>query len=370
MDSKELLTQATDPMPQCVDTHLRGLSRDKVLELDSATRLRWFFLLQTAHPELERVTSALEELLMPDNETKIVSIIGMTGIGKTTLAHSLQRVLNARFSAHAHASEMPVVYVPSPANGEKSLSWTGLYTRILEAGRETLIDKKRAQTVSGGVLQVIRGGRATLTELRNFIEHMLKIRNVQVLIIDEVLHLLRFESYSAVMDTLKSLADAHSTKLVLIGSYDIAERMIEYGQVARRGEIIHYRRYLPGVINAAKLTDDQEAFRQQVAKFQAEWPCAWVPNLQNIWGDLMKHSLGSIGMLKTHLLRLSSLQMTSRGEQLTLRHIHHFLKPPKAAAKILQETLDGEALLRGACYGDSPLSDEECVKMLDLLQAA
>lgn len=367
---EHLLTETTDPAPQAVDARLRSLSRDAVLALAPSLRMRWFFLLQAAHPELMRVTGALEELLMPDNETKIVSIIGMTGIGKTTLAHSLQTVLTAKFADQAHASELPVVYVPSPANGEKSLSWTGLYSKILEAGREPLIHKKRAQSVSGGELQVIRGGRATLTELRNFIEHMLRVRNVRILIIDEVLHLLRFESYAAVMDTLKSLADAHTTKLVLIGSYDIAERMIEYGQVARRGEIIHYRRYTPGTINPARLTDDQEAFRQQVAKFQVDWPCRWTPNLQNIWGALMTHSLGSVGMLKSHLLRLASLQMANSDEQLTLRHIQHFLKPPKAAMKILNETTAGEALLRGACYGDSPLSDAECTNLLNLLKAA
>jgi hypothetical protein len=263
-----------------------------------------------------------------------------------------------------------VIYVQAPANGNRALSWTAIYNRILDAGRELMVAKKRATLVSEGELRLIRGSRATLDELRHFIEQMVDKRKVRVLIIDEALHLLRYDDYAAVMDTLKSLADIPSIKLILLGPYDIAELMIEYGQVARRSEIVHYRRYTEGVINE-QLTPDQSVFKQQVEKFQREWPCSVVPNLVAIWPQLMKASLGSIGLLKVLLLRLASLQMSAPNESLTKRAVKKAFKAPRAIAKIRQETVAGEERLKGACYGDNEFeSDEALQAVFDKLKAA
>ena len=356
MNLVDLHEAATKPEPLDADDRLRGMSRDVVIGLEPLLRLRWFYLVQVRHVELQRVTEDLMELLEPNNEVKIVSIIGMTGIGKTTLAGTLLNSLLVRFGAGATPSDIPVIYVRAPANGQKSLSWTGLYNRILEAGHDVMIGQKRAAKVTDGELRIRRGGRTSLTELRDFIEEMLKQRNVRVLVIDEALHLLRFDGYSAIMDTLKSLADIHSTKLLLIGTYDIAELMIEYGQVARRSEIIHYRRYVVGEINFDAPTPDQDQFRQQVVKFQSLWPCVEVPNLEAIWPELMKASIGSIGLLKAMLLRLLSLQMAGEGERITKLMLRKFSKAPRSLEKIEMEAMSGEATLVDACYGDSIFS--------------
>src|SRR5690606_18730848 len=106
--------------------------------------------------------------------------------------------------------------VSAPASGEKSLSWRMLYRRILEAGEEPEIDYKRLSTVTDGELRSHRGSRQSVASLRVYVEKMLRHRKVRALIVDEALHLLRFSDYSAIMDTLKSLADIGDTKLVLI----------------------------------------------------------------------------------------------------------------------------------------------------------
>ena len=371
MKPDELLTTATTPNPFAGDDQLRSLTREQALLLDRVRRMRWFYLVQVMHVELKRVTDDLMELLEPDNDVKIVSIIGMTGIGKTTLANNLLQVLDACYRNGASPSDIPVIYVRAPANGERSLSWTGLYNRILEAGREVMLRHKRAAIVTKGELRVVRGSRATLGELRHFIEQMLTNRNVRVLVIDEALHLLRFDDYTAVMDTLKSLADIHTTKLVLIGAYDIAKLMTEYAQVARRSEIVHYRRYVTGELNPEALTPDQEEFRKQVVKLQSLWPCAAVPQLEAIWHELMRASLGSVGLLKAILLRMASLQMGTPNEALTLALMKKAFKAQKSNKKIEDETVLGEVELKNACYGDTPFaSNDELVTMFERLKAA
>ena len=202
-------------------------------------------------------------------------------------------------------------------------------------------------------MKILGRSRAGLSQLREALESMLKHRNVRVLIIDEALHLLRFSNYAAVMDTLKSLADMHSTKLLLIGYYDIAELMQEYGQVARRAGIIHYLRYHENA------DAEKGEFIRVLAVLQSLWPCQQVPNLVAIGEEIMRTSLGSVGILKGAMLKLASLQMSAEGEKYDVKMLRKAVKSRKLLQKIEQEVLQGEESLLGATYGESHFDNDE-----------
>ena len=349
--TKGLIDVAAQNEPMALDDTLRRVRRDDVLALPAALRLRWFYLMQCKHNELSRLTSDLLELLDPNNEVSIISIIGMTGIGKTTLANSLMTTLRDKFFTDALPSEVPVIYVQAPANGERSFSWTTLYTRILRASNEPLIERKRATTTENGRMTVMPSLKAGLAQLREALEAMFRHRKVRIVIIDEALHLLRFSVYAAVMDTLKSLADIHNVKLLLMGPYDIAPLMQEYGQVARRAEILHYRRY------HGEIAREKMEFLRVLAVLQSLWPCKVVPNLVAIGEDLMKASVGSVGMLKTSLLKLAALQMRARQEKFTGHLLAKAMKSRKLLQEIEQEVIQGEETLAGSTYGESIFAD-------------
>lgn len=362
--SDNFVEAATRKAVLAEDERLRNLTRDQILNLSPQLRLRWFHLLQLNHAELERISVDLLELLEADNDVRIISIIGMTGIGKTTLAERLVGRIGQRLGAAAGSGDVPVIYVRAPANGDKSFSWRVLYRRILEGGGEQLVERKRATVLSNGVQRLSIAGRTTLAELREFIETMVDHRRVRLLVIDEALHFLRHGDYSATMDTLKSLADMHDLKLLLIGTYQIADLMTENDQVMRRGQIVHYRRYASGkwsypsrpenlTHEEAKLSDAEIEFGRQLAKLQARWPCAQTPNLIAIADHLMNASLGSIGLLKATLLRMASLQMSCHGERLTPSMLTKGPMSKKALARIDDETKRGEEKLKDACYGDA-----------------
>ena len=346
------------------DAMLTTLSRDQALSLSATDRMRWFYLRQAKHAELVRVARHMDELLDPDNDTKIIAVIGPTGIGKTTLATGILTKLVDRFEGHRKPHEVPVVYVSAPANGEQSMSWKTLYRRILVAAGESHMDLQRRVEVSDGEMRAVRSDRVSLAHLREMLEAVIRQRNIRVIVIDEVMHLLRFQENLAIMDTLKSLADIHHTKLVLIGTYQIAPLMIEYGQLARRSAILHYRRYaIPQKSNPAKLTESQSNFKEAVLKLQLQWPCVEVPQLESAWEALMNASLGSVGLLKSQLLQLASLQM-KRGGKLEVSDLACALKPPKQLRQIETEILLGEQDIAGACYGDAASESEVALKEL------
>jgi energy-coupling factor transporter ATP-binding protein EcfA2 len=325
----------------------------------SRFRMRWFYLLQLSHRELERVFSDLLELMEPDNDVKIISVIGMTGIGKTTLARELMPLLEGQYGVVGRPDQCPVLHVSAPANGEKSLSWRLLYRRILQAGEEPAIDHKRLSQVVDGKLEAVKGSGKSLGDLRELVEKMLLKRRVKALIVDEALHLLRFNDYSAIMDTLKSLADMGETKLLLIGTHQIAALMIEYGQVVRRSEIVHYRRYLIDPKGSKAASADEAEYCKQLQKFQDNWPCKQRPNLLAIWRTLMLGSLGSIGLTKSTLLRLLAQQLAEPQEQLREIFFRKAFKGKKSLRILEAEAVAGEEMLEGACYGDGYLSADE-----------
>jgi hypothetical protein len=369
MNNQDTTSGAPEPITEIPDEAICKLSHAQMLQQPATVRMRWFYLLQVKHRELERVVKDLLELLEDHNDVKIVSIIGMTGVGKTTLATRLLNSLVDRYTADAPAHHHPVIYISAPANGERSLSWKMMYRRILEAGNEPNIDSKRAGWVTPGEMKSHQGTRLSVAHMRELVESMLRHRNVRVLVIDEALHLLRFDAYAAIMDTLKSLADIAPTKLLLIGTHQIADLMIEYGQVARRSEIIHYRRYKVEQEQQETFTEDEAEYIRQLEKFQRNWPCAQVPNLVAIWRPLMRSTLGSIGMTKSTLLRLASLQMSTQGEVLLKTHLNKALKSPSSLRIIEAEAIDGERKLGGACYGDGLVDAGVALELLGPTEA-
>lgn len=97
---------------------------------------------------------------------------------------------------------------------------------------------------------------------------------------------------------------------------------------------------------------------------QSQWPCLEVPHLEAVWDTLMNASLGSVGLLKSQLLQLASLQMKRKGEKFEAKDMQRAIKPPKQRRMIEAETLGGEQDLIGACYGDADFGSEEVMNEL------
>ena len=249
------------------------------------------------------------------------------------------------------SSVVPFIYISIPANGGRSLSWVEIYKKILSEGNEPLIDKKRITVIEDNKIYLKHSTSVNLASLRNSLEDMLKNRKVKVLVIDEAFHMLRFGNYTAIMDTLKTLVDNTGVKLLLIGSYDLFDLVSDYGQVSRRSEILHFKRYY------RENKEDRKEFEMIIRKFQSRWPCHEVPNFHKISDELMEASLGCVGILKTLLLRALDYQLNN-DEIWQPSFLIKSAKTPKIHDVINKEILSGEAKIKNAAYGESFFSDQ------------
>ena len=327
------------------------MSHSEVLTLPNELKIKYLYVFQVKHKKLEIVATDLMSLLNPFNETSIIFVIGATGVGKTTLSKRLIRVLveASQVEDGNCFSTTPFIFIPAPANGEKSLSWTSFYEKVLSQSNEVLIDKKQANVVENGTITVQPRHYKNLPALRDALESMLKNRKVRVLVIDEAYHMLRFGNLSAVMDTLKSIVDNTGVKLLLLGSYNLFSLASDYGQVARRSEILHFERYHKDNPN------DVNEYGFIVNKIQAHWPCETVPNFTAIHKELLEATIGCIGLLKGLLLRALSMQLKKNGKW-DPNFLTKAAKSAKLIGSISQETENGEENIKGAAYGESLFS--------------
>lgn len=338
-----------------------ALNRDEILGKPATERLAWFASLTYEHPRLMTVITHLQELMDPNNDIKIIALIGPTGIGKTTLIDRCLLSIVQQYAPVRLPHEVPVAVVAAPANGERSVSWRTMYRRMQAACGGILLDQQRLSKVSDAELRAVRADRMGLAQRRELLESEIRHRRVRLLGIDEVHHLLRFSENEAMMDTLKSLADIQrETKLMLAGTYQIAPLLSAYGQLARRSAILHYGRYhLSKAPKDDAPTKDEEAFRNVLARMANDWPCEQVPNLEGTWQMHMRASLGSVGLLKMQLQQLAVLQTERKGERFNARDTERAFMDEMTRNQIEREMVDGEEALRGACYGDARFGSEE-----------
>lgn len=327
------------------------LSRSEVLSLSCNMKMKFLTAFQAKHFKLEAVSKDLMYLLEPFSGTNIIFLIGATHVGKTTLANRIVKILveKGHHEIEEDPSTIPFIFIPAPANGSKSLSWVSIYERILKSADEVLIEKKQANVIENGIMSVRPKRFRNLPALRDAMDSMLRHRKVQVLVIDEAYHLLRYGDTDAVMDTLKSIVDNTGVKLLLIGSYDLFNLASSYGQVISRSEILHFERYMHDE------KKDIAEYYSILKKVESNWPCDYMPRFSSIPKELAEASLGCVGLLKKLLLRALEMQLKNNGKW-EPTFLTKIAKSEGQLHVLRQEIVAGEEKIKGATYGETIFS--------------
>lgn len=333
------------------------LSREQALSLPDEQKLRYFFSLQITHKKLGVVEEAIARHLGPYSDARIFTLIGPPGAGKTSFT---ENAMAGRMKATERGLR-PFLLVAAPAHGSVKVPWSGVYRKILEAGEEPLIDQKRGTFIEGNRVRTYNTTTRTLDTLRSAVESMLLNRQTRLLALDEVLHLLRFGDKPALMDTLKSLADATDSQLLLIGSYDLFSLVTSYAQVGRRSEVFYldrYRRYCSDK-NGKQIENEEDIqeFIRIIIRLQRRWPLEWVPNFVTVAPDLLDATLGIVGLLKDFMYQCLVLQLLNGGKW-SSSYVKKSLKPASVIKGIRTEIEKGEAQMKKEGYGQFSIEDE------------
>lgn len=203
-----------------------------------------------SHPRISEVIDEIEafESLGANH---ILMVTGPTGVGKTTLAKTLQTRILKRYAQEMqeNAGLMPVVLIEARATSEMDFNWKLFYSDILEQlegpeGTPPAV-AYAVDPISNHVVHPLGNSKNTAAGLRKKVELALRARGVRVLMIDEGGHFTNVSEarMKRQTDALKSLSNCAGCQIILFGSYDILGVSRLSAQLARRIKEIHFSRY-------------------------------------------------------------------------------------------------------------------------------
>jgi hypothetical protein len=332
------------------DENLSSLTREQVLDLPRAKKLLYFREhVVVRHPKMEAALNDVVALSEPNGGTDILLLVGPTGVGKSATIKAA-----AKMFLRDHHEEMvgdpgyiPFVSVAVPASTQTGFSWGAFYTRLGEALREPLLQRKIPTNSDRVSMEIHKAQSGSVAALREAVENALKHRRTQLVVLDEGAHLLAncgSKSLVAHMNVIKSLANEQGSTLALVGSYDLYQLLMLNGQLARRSAVIHMSRYLAGQ------KQDADCFRRSLRTLVRKLPIREIPDLERYSEKLQIACVGCVGVLKDTLTR-ALVHALRAGGRWSDDHLRRALLSEAAISRIYKEAEAGERLVGGAVYG-------------------
>ncbi len=325
----------------------RGFPRE-LLDRSPSERLGYFRSYTIAHPRLKTVSDALRRAIQEPAGCSLILVLGPTGVGKTTLRLRIEQELKEQFlaSSERDPGRIPVIGFEAVAPDSGNFSWKDYYRRALRALEEPLIDHKidyaTQHVIQNQSSELAIASRIGNPELRQAMEQALRQRRPAAVLIDEAQHFTKIASGRRLgdqLDCLKSLASLTGCVHVLIGTYDLLPCRNLSAQLSRRSIDIHFRRY------QADNQEDVVAFQRVIYSFQRHLPVAEEPALRHDWEYCYAHSMGCVGILKDWFTRTLAEVLEHNAPTVTRTDLERHAWPFDQCEKMVQEALDGEAIL-------------------------
>ena len=290
-----------------------------VLRAPPAARRMWFRDRVFEHPRMVAARDQLLAALGADvfepqddavraSRADLAALCGPTGVGKTTLMRSLERMLLSRFAAasgaDAAAGAMPVVSMECPSSRERGYDFNREHwITLLIAMGDLFVDRHfdpdtAARRRRAGSERPAIGRRSSGAELRRAAGAQLRMRGTRVVLLDEAHHMTRVRGTRDLeehLDEIKSFGSTTRIRQVLFGTEQVKDLLRGNAQLARRTKEVFYDAYDYGV------PSDRTAFNQIMGQLFASLPLLESATFESQFDYLFMYSAGCVGVLKDWL---------------------------------------------------------------------
>tara|TARA_B110000003_G_C16626560_1_gene525090 strand:- start:549 stop:1661 length:1113 start_codon:yes stop_codon:yes gene_type:complete len=317
------------------------------------------------HPTFSEVSHKLVNSIYGCMEQPILAVMGPPGVGKTSLVrHVLSQVMQTELHAMQSDKEyIPIVGARVPAPETRAFPWKDCYYTMIEALFDPAVRagvhfrdyKTKAQQRSLGFEFPTEKylGRGTKQTLYRHFLRILEHRKPKAIILDEAHHFVYgvrdvADRMQLLANRLKSMADEiGSTKLVLVGTYNMHSCLEATSQGTRRLKIIEFPRY-----QYPDLHDASDPFMISLCSFD-DMLCDYLEfSPLDHAEEIYRGCLGCIGILKSWFER--SLELAGE-KKITLDTFRDSKMKEWHLTKAMGEILDGEAYMSSLVLSNETL---------------
>ena len=277
----------------------------------------------------------------------LLFIYGAAGSGKSRFSWEfVKEIVKLHWETLLRDLAMiPIVHIELEAESER-MSWGHAYRDLLCALRDILIENKIKVPLRDiePKLEIPPGDKASTEKYLHACIAGIVQRKLKAVLWDNAnlfaMNPTRRKEW--ILNPLLGLCKY--TPQVLLGTKEILTLRNLNGQAARRGNILHLRRYF---LNE----EDQEHFDDALATFAIRLPIDKPPDLVKMSGFLYDGCVGCIGVLSDWLAEALQLALDEGCGTITKEHLEATRLPESNLQRLETEAAEGESLMASAGNG-------------------
>ena len=298
------------------------------------------------HPKFATELNRLLAKIRYDYSIGFGLVVGITGVGKSTLMRRLQHVLYQYVKANPELGLVPPIVLSMHAPERKVFSWRDFYQDSLinqlnepNALKKDDLQRTKDEYQAAGELRKYHA--KSIADLRQFFIHSVNDRKPAALLVDEVQELSKVTSREKAhdnLDVLKSLSDRLRIPVVGFGTSKAYEMLYNNEQTARRADVIHFNRY-------QGTSADIAVFRDILLATQSQLNIPFAKNIPQDVTYFYERTAGCVGVLMDWLKKSIALAIADRAKVVGIRHLDQAALGGEQIAALVRKIIEAEQIL-------------------------